>query len=338
MIYGSRIEQARKLEGLTQKKLASIVGVHQSAIAQYEKELCAPSEGTLKDISLATGFQPLFFKQPCSITLPKGSLSYRALRSVPAKEEDNAYQYAKLLYEHVDKMAKNIALPSVNLSTLKEKPIKAAQLTRVALGLSPDMPINNLINILETNGVLVLSLPILLQKLDAFSTWIELCGKRPLIVTSLGKPGDRLRFSLTHELGHLVMHHPPRNSVKIMEKEASDFASEFLMPAQVMVNEFVKPISLFSIAKLKPKWGVSMQALIYRARTLKIISERQATYLFTQMSVHGWRKEEPSNLDVKIETPQLVRRIIEKLYDHPEDYAIDMYLSTNRATELALYV
>lgn len=338
MIYGSRIEQARKLSGFTQIKLASIVGVNQSAIAQYEKEICAPSEDTIKDIALATGFQPSFFKQPQSITLPKGSLSYRALRSVPAKEEDNAYQYAKLLYEHINQMSQVIALPPVNIFALKEKPSKAAQLTRVALGLSPDMPINNLINSLEINGVVVLSLPMLLQKLDAFSIWVELQGKRPLIITSLGKPGDRLRFSLAHELGHLVLHYPPQNSVKTMEKEANAFAAEFLMPMQAMMSEFMKPVSLFSIAKLKPKWGVSMQALIYRARDLKIITERQAIYLFSQMSIHGWRKGEPSNLDVKIETPQLVRKMMEKLYDNPENYAIDMHLGINRATELALYV
>jgi len=338
MIYGSRIEQARKLAGFTQKHLASIVGVHQSAIAQYEKEICAPSDDTIKDIAVATGFQSSFFLQEQSITFPKGSLSYRALRSVPVKEEDNAYQYAKLLYEHVNQMARVISLPTINIPILKEKPTKAAQLTRVALGLSPETPINNLINSLETNGVVILSLPTMLQKMDAFSTWVDLRGKRPLIVTSLGKPGDRLRFSIAHELGHLVMHYPPKNSVKAMEKEANDFASEFLMPAETMITEFVKPVSLFSVAKLKPKWGVSMQALIYTARNLKIITERQATYLFTQMSVHGWRKNEPSNLDIKIESPQLVRTMMEKLYDNPENYAIDMHLSTKRATELALYV
>ncbi len=339
MIYGSRIEQARRLSGYTQKQLAAIVGVNQSAIAQYEKEICTPSEDTIKDIAMATDFQPSFFQQPQTTILPKGTLSYRALRSIPAKQEDRAYQYANLLFEHVNKMSQFIALPSVmNVPSLKEKPSKTAQIARASFRLSPDLPLANLTNILESNGVIVLSLPTFLPKMDAFSTWVELQGMRPLIVTSSGKPGDRLRFSLAHELGHLIMHCPPRGSVKTMEKEANDFASELLMPMQSMNSEFVKPISLYSIAKLKPKWGVSMQALIYRAHNLKIITKRQATYLFTQMSIHGWRKHEPSNLDVKIETPQLIRKMMEKIYNKPSNYAVAMCLGTNRATEFALYI
>ena len=80
-----------------------------------------------------------------------------------------------------------------------------------------------------------------------------------------------------------------------------------------------------------------MQALIMRAKHLKIISDRQASYLFSQMSTRGWRVREPSNLDVRIEVPQLVRRMVEKSYDSFDKYAQEMNLRTERATELMLY-
>jgi Zn-dependent peptidase ImmA (M78 family)/DNA-binding XRE family transcriptional regulator len=338
MIYGSRIEQARKISGFTQKQLSEQIGVNQSAIAQFEKDITIPSDETLKAISLSTGFLISFFQQFPAVDFSQGSLTYRAQRSITSKDEERAYGYAKLIFEHVKNMASRIILPNMNLPRLKGKPEMAAQLLRASFNLSPNMPIANVINIAEKNGVIVLSLPLFIQRLDAFSMWGEVKGEaRPIVVITSGKPGDRLRFSVVHELGHLIMHTPVKD-IKEMEQEANDFASEFLMPKNVMASEFMKPVSLYSIAKLKVRWGVSMQALIVRAKNLKIVTDRQASYLFSQMSARGWRNKEPSNLDVVIETPQLVRKMIEKLYgDNLDKYAQEMNLRTDRATELTLY-
>ncbi len=337
LIYGGRIEQARKLSGYTQKQLAEKVGVNQSVIAHYEKGKLIPSGDILRAIADLTGFLPIFFQLTPVEEFAKGSLSYRALRSVTAKEEDKAYYNAKLLYEHICRMAKSFILPQVRIPTLREKPEVSAEITRAALGLTPDSPIKNLTNLMERNGTIVFSLPLFLKKIDAFSTWVDLQGKRPVIAESFGKPGDRLRFSLAHELGHIVMHYPPKATIKLMEKEANDFAASLLLPKCAMESDLTKPISLYTLAELKVKWGVSMQALIYKARDLKIVNERQATYLFTQMASHGWKAHEPDNLDIKIETPQLFRKMVEGLYDSTEKYAADMGLNDRRASEMALF-
>lgn len=338
-IFGSRIEQARKLAGLTQKELAEKVGVNQSAIAFYEKEKTIPSDDILNRIAEITGFLPAFFERIPIEEFPKGSLSYRAYKSVTAKEEDKAYLMAKLLFEHLTVMARSFLLPRMQVPTIQEKPGRAAEITRTALGISPDSPINNLTSLLEKNGAIILSLPIFLQKIDAFSAWVYLQDdKRPLIAESFGKPSDRIRFSVAHELGHLVMHNPPKTSVKIMEKEANDFASALLMPKEIMLDEFTQPVTLFSIAQLKLKWRVSMQALIYRAKDLKVITNRQATYLFSQMNARGWKTSEPPNLSIPIEKPQLFRKLIEGLYDSPEKYASDMGMVDTHGTGLALLV
>ncbi|MFC2015020.1 helix-turn-helix domain-containing protein [Chloroflexota bacterium] len=338
-IYGGRIEQARKLAGFTQKELAERAGVNQSAVAFYEKEKTTPSEDVLRGIAEATGFLPSFFEREPFDDFPKGSLSYRAFRSVTAKEEDKAYLNAKLMFEHLGIMAQSFLLPKVQLPLLKEKPDNSAEITRSALGLSPDTPINNLTFTLEQNGVLILPLPVYIDKIDAFSTWVNLQDERkPLIAECFGKPGDRIRFSIAHEVGHLVLHHPPKNSVKGMEKEANEFAAALLMPKQIMREEFITPVTLYSLAQMKVKWRVSMQALILRAKSLRIITERQATYLFTQMSSRGWRKAEPSNLNIPVEKPQLFRKLIEGLYDNPDEYSVKMDMNNNRGAGIALLV
>ena len=337
IIYGSRIELARKLQGYTQKQLASKVGVNQSAINHYEKGLATPSDDILSRIANETGFTPDFFQLAPLCEFPKGSLAYRAARSVTAKEIDRAYYNAKLIYEQYMVLAGSFTLPQVKLPILREKPEKAADITRVALELSPDLPIWNLTNILERNGTIVLSLPVFLKKVDAFSIWVELQGKRPLIAESFGKPGDRIRFSLAHEVGHLVMHHPPKTTVKLMEKEANNFATSLLMPRSVAMGEFTRPVTLYSLGELKVKWGISIQALIYIAHDYRIITDRQATYLFSQVASKGWKTREPSNLDIKIEQPQLFRKMIDGLYENKEKFALDMCLNDRRATGIALF-
>jgi IrrE N-terminal-like domain len=58
-------------------------------------------------------------------------------------------------------------------------------------------------------------------------------GKPPLVLLDALHPGDRQRYTLAHELGHLVMHRSPTPT---MESEATEFASAFLMPATILVG------------------------------------------------------------------------------------------------------
>jgi len=241
------------------------------------------------------------------------------------------------MFEHVKTMAGHLNIPPLRLPRLAENPIVAARATRVAFGLSPDSPIKDLTHTIEKHGVFVLALPIVLKRLDAFSTWAEADTERPIIAVSSGKSGDRLRFSIAHELGHLVMHQSIRGRMTAVEKEADRFAAEFLLPEMAMRREIVPPVTLTAVAKLKPRWGVSMQAVIRKSHELGIITGRQYRYLFEQLSSRGWRTREPSNLDIPVEKPQVFLKMIEQLYDGCDtvaSYAKDMHLTIQRAMEL----
>jgi Zn-dependent peptidase ImmA (M78 family)/transcriptional regulator with XRE-family HTH domain len=339
VVYGNRIRQARELRGITQIELANRVGVKQAAISQMEKDEFEPSEELLKAISNETGFLPSFFSREPVIDFSQGSLSFRAKRSISSREETKAYQYAKIIYEQTKRMVEKVTeMPPLRLPHIAgEKIERSAEITRSNLGIAPDVPIKNLIELLEKNGVFCLTLPIVLPKLDAFSTWAIIDRERPIIVLSSGKPMDRMRFSISHELGHLVLHHPNKDVIKETERQANIYASEFLLPTISMKSELTTPISLTSLARMKVRWGVSMQAIIYRARDLKIINDRQFKYLFSQLSAHGWRTREPANLDVQPESPQLVRAMIETVYKSPEDYALDMGMTLSDATEFYVF-
>jgi Zn-dependent peptidase ImmA (M78 family)/DNA-binding XRE family transcriptional regulator len=325
-INGDRIRQAREIKGLTQAELSERAGVSQSAIAQLEQKgampTFEPSETLIQSIALQLGFPVSFFRKESGPELPLGSLLYRKKSALKSQERNRLRQLARLAYEMAQRMSQRLRLPSINLPIITDHdPIVAARVTRSSLGLSPDTPVKNLIHQLEKNGVLVIAVPYEIDEHDSFSTWVaDRTPFKPLVVISAGKPGDRQRWSVAHELGHLVMHRAWQGELKKMEDEANLFAGEFLLPAEVIREEIHAPVTLSQLAALKPKWGVSIQALIRRALDLEIITYRQYTYLMTQITTLGWRKREPQNLDIAAEKPRALRKMAELTYGIPIDY------------------
>src|SRR5262249_30147459 len=120
-----------------------------------------------------------------------------------------------------------------------------------------------------------------------------------------------------HELAHLVLH-GGKSRLEVDDTEADDFAAEFLMPETSLRQEIKPPVTLASLAALKPRWRVSIQALIVRAKDLGIITDRQYRYLFEQVSAMGWRTNEP--ISIAVEKPRALRQMAEMKYGDPIDF------------------
>lgn len=316
MSHGERIRQARELLGLTQTELAEMIGVTQPVITQLEGGQYA-GENLTAAIAFRTGFPPSFFADPYIEDFPLGSLQFRGHARLLRRERQQAHRYAQLLFELFKRVSVGTRSISVRLPALNGSHVEAALATRSTMGISPDTPIRHLVNSAEQIGVVILGLPVTLDGREAFSAW---SGETPIIALSAGRPGDRLRLTVAHELGHLVMHRSMRGNMRDMEKEAYQFGAELLMPQVAMFRELVPPVTLSTIAALKVRWKVSIQALVRRARDLRIISERQYYYLSEQIGRKGWRTKEPENLAVPIEKPRALRQIAEMRYGNPIDY------------------
>jgi len=321
MISGDRVRQARELRKLTQHELAEHVDTGQSTIALVESGQFIPNNNLITRLALKLGFPPSFFRQKPSHEFPLGSLLYRAHASIRSIDRSLAHRYAQLAFELSERMGNKLQLGPLRLPHVSENPKLAAQLARSSMGLSPDTPIAHVIRACEKAGVLVVILPVVIEKLDAFSLWAGKKLARPVIVLSGGRPGDRTRLSIAHELGHLVMHETLVQSLRDAERQAYEFAAEFLLPADSIRQELVPPITLASLVPLKKRWGVSLQALAMRAREIEVISDRQCRYLFEQMSQKGWRKREPKSLDVQVEKPRGLRQMAELVYGDPPDFS-----------------
>jgi Zn-dependent peptidase ImmA (M78 family)/DNA-binding XRE family transcriptional regulator len=323
MIYGERIRQVRELMGWTQDHASELLGVSQPFIAKIEGDRVNVSEQIIEKLSIASGFPPAFFSREPEFDFPAGSLLFRAHAAMTVKETAEIYRYAQItfgMFRWILKQKKFKPFPTNLPINVSNDPREAAALTRSELGLSPDKPIPHLTHALENAGILILALPKTFEHRDAFSLWSGFDRARPVIVLAGGKSGDRLRMNMAHEVGHLVMHKPIVNPVQEMEKQAFEFAAEFLMPAKQMRLEIIPPVSLDMLGRLKQRWGVSIQALIFRSRELEIINARKYTYLFQQLSARGWRMREPRMFDVPVEKPRLMRQIAEIVYGNQIRY------------------
>jgi Zn-dependent peptidase ImmA (M78 family)/transcriptional regulator with XRE-family HTH domain len=319
VITPARLQQARELRGLTQTALARQVGVHPSAIAQLETGRMQPSPAVLAALSGATDFPIAFFTRPSGPALPLGSLRFRARAAMTARQRRQAWWYAQTLYELMASMAAQTEYPMPRLPRLDGDPVVAAQRTREVLDLPPDRPIGQLIRTLERHGVWVLAIPGPLPRRDACSAWAGGDDATPVIVVAATAAGDRRRFSVAHELGHLVLHQVPEGSPHALERQADAFAEAFLLPAGAMRGALVPPITLTTLAELKARWGVSLQALIRRALTLELTSPSQYRSLSAQLGARGWRTREP--VAVPVERPRALRQLAELLYGIPIDYS-----------------
>jgi Zn-dependent peptidase ImmA (M78 family)/transcriptional regulator with XRE-family HTH domain len=342
----NRFKLAREINGLTQTELARAVEVAtgrrvaQSTIAEIEGARLVPSTPLATAIGEATGFPLEFLEQSESTDFPSGTLVlFRSKAQVSAREEAQAYRNAQLVGEITGKLARRINPIACTIPQLSESsPVEAARLTRAALGLSPDRPIQNLIRTLEKAGVVVLALPFERDPVDAFSLWMGLRDPRdqvPCIALLKDAPADRQRWNVAHELGHLVLHRAARVGTAVMEDEANRFAGELLTPSEAMQSELVPPVTMVTLRDMKVRWKVSMRSLVNRAAEVGAINQRQRTYLFMKISSLFGGKSEPAYFTT--ERPRGLRQMFEMVYGIPIDFeeaAYDLKLSPERLRQI----
>ncbi|MDZ7829362.1 MAG: ImmA/IrrE family metallo-endopeptidase [Halofilum sp. (in: g-proteobacteria)] len=173
-------------------------------------------------------------------------------------------------------------------------------------------PIPDLIDALESQGILVVQTE--LDEAHRFNGLSATAGEglaRPVIVVDAGWPGDRQRFTLAHELGHLVLRGRLSPELDI-EKACHRFAGALLLPRSALrqaLGDHRQTLEPQELGLLKAEYGLSMQSCLYRALNAGIISEDVHRSLFRMFSQRGWRKREPGPAlpgERTVRFPQLV--------------------------------
>ncbi|WP_375479660.1 ImmA/IrrE family metallo-endopeptidase [uncultured Jatrophihabitans sp.] len=173
---------------------------------------------------------------------------------------------------------------------------------RAAADLGPDAVVGNAMRAADRLGCVVLPL---ISELGRHLGMSHRIDGTPFVRVSRpgdgGVPGDRQRFTVAHEIGHLGLHShmpPPDTAAEAqrIERQAHRFASAFLAPAAPLLEDWERlggRVTLTTLADLKATWGIAIKALVVRFQQLSIIDADQATSLYKQISKRGWNKNEP---------------------------------------------
>ncbi|MFL0684980.1 MAG: helix-turn-helix domain-containing protein [Algoriphagus aquaeductus] len=300
--FSSRLKSARLMNGLSLQGLADKIEnrITKQSLSKYELGQVIPDSEMIGILSEALGVRPDYFFS--DQVLEFGAIEFRKLETYPAKERTRIVEIAK------DELGRYLELEQIlGIETRFENPIshisissqqdieEAAQTLRNHWRLGTGA-LSNVIELLEDHHVKVLEIEST-EEFDGFCTWVN--GKNiPLIVLNKAKlkdVPDQKRFTALHELAHLLLevnHHPEKEK----EKFCHAFATAMLIPAETLKNELGgkrSKLSFNELGAIKQQYGISMQALVFRAKNVGLISDNYFRHFYAVFNQLGYRKTEP---------------------------------------------
>ena len=315
-MFSERLKLARKRSGLSLRDLSSNMNglVSAQAIGKYERGEMMPSSSVAIALADALDVTTTYLLSPTVVSLE--SVEFRKLASTKVRER--AMVEAAVL-DHVDRYLQVEELLDISSSiweiphgapyhvgTVEEGELTAARV-REAWNLGGG-PIPDMTALLEERGIKVLKLDFP-RAVDGLTCLVHRADDTavPVIVYSTGKSIERQRFTLAHELGHLVMDIPAGMPE---EKICDRFASALLVPRDELIREVGRRRLDFGygeLVEIKKIFGVSAAALVIRMRDLGIIGEATVTRIFRGIG-RSWRAQEPCPL-AQPESPKRFRRL-----------------------------
>ncbi|MEV4127877.1 XRE family transcriptional regulator [Nocardia sp. NPDC049707] len=306
-----RIRIARMRRGMTKAELARQLSVIPRTIARYEAGE-APQH-VAAALAGALDFPVGYFDRGGAPVFDSNEVRFRAARRASARECDAAVA-AGISGVEIDRwISKRFLLPEMTLPPLAgNAPETAAQLLRGVWGLGTK-PLPNLVQLCESRGVRVYSLPPFADAVDAYSMWRS---GTPYVFLARRKSPERIRFDLAHEIGHLVLHDGEPCETAAIEREADAFASEFLVPAASIVEYLPSNPSVTDILTVRDQFKVSAMALAMAAHKTGWISDWNYRQICIELSTRGFRSSEPGgmpNYEMSRVFPQVFNRSSSKV-------------------------
>lgn len=336
-MIADRIRQARLAAGLTLTELGEKVGVSHTAIQKFERSVLTPSSSQLLKLAQACGIRTEYYFRTHSVKLLQPE--FRKLSTFGKTAQD------ALKIKVIELVEKRVELlgyfPQVPLTTFSPPGSLAHHVgsleaidsfsnevrTAWQLGMNP---IADLTDTLEALGLLIVVVD---EEHPGFSgltakARTEDGREYPVVAVSKRWPGDRQRFTLAHELGHLLLE--GRLDAGIDEEKACDrFAGAFLAPC-VAVHHLLghqrQAIEWQELYVLKHEFGLSMTGWLQRAKQCGIISDATHLSMFKRFSAKGWRKCEPGT-PLPQEHPRLFNQLVYRAL-------AEQYISEGKAAEL----
>lgn len=313
----ARLTQARVRLGVSKTDLAGAVGVSAAAIGQYEAGVNSPRPEVLDRLAETLKVREEFF----SVGRPLARIDtvnahFRSLRSARVSDRQKALATATLVWELAFALERYIKLPETDLPTVRPgaAPSEAAVALRRHWGL-PDGPVKHLVATAESHGIVVAVRP--LREIDAVDAFSVVIVDRPVIITTPRRSENvfRHRFSIAHEIGHLLLHGESGESSVAIEKEADEFAAAFLTPAAAMDAALPPRLDLAALDRLGRTWGVSPHSLVRRMVERGRTTESSARRAYQRLAMFNAPSADPTSA-YPGEVPMLLKKAAELAADH----------------------
>ncbi len=320
-MIGARIKQARVAAGMTQDDVVealSRVGVSltKGGLSKYERGGSNPRATVLRGLASVLGVDHSYFveESSCEVTW----LAFRKASRLGKTRQQRVKAIAEAQIEMFMSLRRALEPnrhdefpPRVEVREFADSE-KAAERLRSHWRLG-DQPIESVTRAIEDGGGLVVESGGEDDLFDGLSGWVD--ETIPVVVVSAAVSDDRRRFSLAHELGHLMMDVGNVDSPS-HEKLAHRFAAAFLVTAVTArreLGEKRRHLKFRELGMLKRKHGLSMQAWVFRAMDLGIVEESHGRTLFAEMSARGWRRKEPVQFEGQERPTRLLQLTVRAL-------------------------
>lgn len=300
--FASRLRAARKMNGLTLEGLSERLGnrVTKQALNKYEQDTMKPDPDLLLPLCEALGVRPDYFIRVRQVDI--GHYNFRKLEKLPKREQAMALEKTR------DAMERYMELEDLlGVGQVFERPAKldflvrnaddaerAAELVREAFHLG-NGPLYNIVEMLEEQGIRVIEI----ELDEGFNGMSAMTDEQvPVIVLNsfFDNKLDRKRFTALHELAHLLLSFDPELEEKQQERLCDAFAGAMLLPGEqvkVMLGNHRSALIWNELVLIKELYGISIRAILYRARKYNIITDYDLTSKMAELSRFYGRKSEP---------------------------------------------
>lgn len=310
-----RIKNARLLRGLSQQDVADELSISKQMVSKYEKGTSIPSSSKFLKLSKLFDLKVDYFFRSFKVEI--GDVNFRKKSTFSVKKQNSLKEQIKINLENylwiedslsIDYSFKNI-ISQLKIQNLKD--IESAVLKlRKEWDIGTD-PIHNIIQLLEDKEIKVIELDVD-EKFDGLATFVN--DKYPVIVVNGNFPVERKRFTLLHELGHLLLN-IPECDINEEENYCNKFASEFLLPRDIVIEEFGGKrthITLTELISTQKKYGISIQAIVFRLVDAGILTKERQKQFYVKMNFNSSLKKEINR--TRFETPEKSNRFERLVY------------------------
>ena len=319
-LNGERLKKARIYRELSVSDLAEQSECSRQSIYMYEKEKTKRVDlNTIETLAKALKFPERFLCET-DMKAEIGSTYFRALLTTSSKYRESQIQKMEFLADIFVFLQEYLEFPHHAIPDCAgQTPEEAAATLRRELHLGT-RPIENIVSLVESNGIIVTKFSVDTNDIDAFSQLVRI-GDEDIYLIGYSEnktAASRIHFDIAHELGHICLHgwsedieKIDRDEFKKREKEANEFAAAFLLPGESFAKDAaVNPKSIPAYTELKRKWKVSIQAMARRSFSLGLITMEEYQEIIRTLQRRGMRKQEPLDNMLVTASPTLLKTAV----------------------------